>query len=198
MLLAAIRALGCEAVDLGRVGDTEESLQAGLAAATQCDALITSGGVSMGVCVCGWIVEFLSYRFTFRLFKISLSPHTTDGAQRREGPAQGRHHTHGGYGALCARQHEARQADHVCLAARRAGPLAASLRAAWCVTVCVCVCVSFQGTFAPSLSLPARRQSRVVHGDVPSLRGPGSARIGWPPPDSAHHQGPHRCRCAFA
>lgn len=52
MLLAAIRAIGCEAVDLGLVDDTEESVAAGLTAACQFDALITSGGVSMGtVCL---------------------------------------------------------------------------------------------------------------------------------------------------
>ncbi len=48
-LLALVSAAGCEAVDLGLVGDDEEALvavvESGVAA---CDALVTSGGVSVG------------------------------------------------------------------------------------------------------------------------------------------------------
>jgi molybdenum cofactor synthesis domain-containing protein len=48
-LLAAVRAAGCEATDLGIVADDEERIAALLTgAATHCDALITSGGVSVG------------------------------------------------------------------------------------------------------------------------------------------------------
>ena len=48
-LLALTTAAGCEAVDLGLVGDDEEALQAAVeGAAATCDALVTSGGVSVG------------------------------------------------------------------------------------------------------------------------------------------------------
>ncbi len=49
MLLGAVRDAGCEAVDLGIVRDDEAVLEGVLrSAATTCDAIVTSGGVSMG------------------------------------------------------------------------------------------------------------------------------------------------------
>jgi molybdopterin molybdotransferase len=49
MLLAAVAAAGCDAVDFGIVRDDEALLAATLRdAATRCDAIVTSGGVSMG------------------------------------------------------------------------------------------------------------------------------------------------------
>jgi molybdenum cofactor synthesis domain-containing protein len=49
MLAAAVAAAGCDAVDLGIVRDDEDALAAVLrSAAADCDAVITSGGVSMG------------------------------------------------------------------------------------------------------------------------------------------------------
>jgi molybdenum cofactor synthesis domain-containing protein len=49
MLAAAVSAAGCEVVDLGIVRDDEEALAAVLrSAAADADAVITSGGVSMG------------------------------------------------------------------------------------------------------------------------------------------------------
>jgi molybdenum cofactor synthesis domain-containing protein len=49
MLLALVNRAGCEAVDLGLVPDDEKLLEAALrAGAATCDALITSGGVSLG------------------------------------------------------------------------------------------------------------------------------------------------------
>ena len=49
MLLGAVRDAGCEAVDLGIVRDDEAVLEEVLrAAASTCDAVVTSGGVSMG------------------------------------------------------------------------------------------------------------------------------------------------------
>ncbi len=49
MLLGAVCDAGCEAVDLGIVRDDEAVLEEVLrAAATTCDAIVTSGGVSMG------------------------------------------------------------------------------------------------------------------------------------------------------
>ena len=49
MLLGAIAQAGCEAVDYGVVRDDEAVLEAVLrAAAADCDAIVTSGGVSMG------------------------------------------------------------------------------------------------------------------------------------------------------
>jgi molybdopterin molybdotransferase len=49
MLLGAVRDAGCEAVDLGIVRDDEAVLEEVLRnAATSCDAIVTSGGVSMG------------------------------------------------------------------------------------------------------------------------------------------------------
>jgi molybdenum cofactor synthesis domain-containing protein len=49
MLVAMCREAGFEAVDLGLVADDEELIEAALTnAASHCDALITSGGVSMG------------------------------------------------------------------------------------------------------------------------------------------------------
>ncbi len=48
-LLALLREAGCEPVDLGLVSDTEETLTVALRdAAHSCDAVVTSGGVSMG------------------------------------------------------------------------------------------------------------------------------------------------------
>lgn len=48
-LLALVRQAGCEAVDLGRCGDTEQQIRAAMErAATTCDAVVTSGGVSVG------------------------------------------------------------------------------------------------------------------------------------------------------
>jgi molybdopterin molybdotransferase len=49
MLVALVRDTGCEAVDHGIVADDESQLEAVLrAAAGDCDAIVTSGGVSMG------------------------------------------------------------------------------------------------------------------------------------------------------
>ena len=49
MLLGAVRDAGCEAVDLGIVRDDEDALESVLrSAAETCDAIVTSGGVSMG------------------------------------------------------------------------------------------------------------------------------------------------------
>lgn len=49
MLLALVAAAGAEPVDLGLVRDDESALEAVLAdGAARCDALVTSGGVSMG------------------------------------------------------------------------------------------------------------------------------------------------------
>ena len=49
MLLGAVRDAGCEAIDLGIVRDDEAVLEGVLrAAADTCDAIVTSGGVSMG------------------------------------------------------------------------------------------------------------------------------------------------------
>ncbi|MTJ83309.1 MAG: molybdopterin molybdotransferase MoeA [Telmatospirillum sp.] len=48
-VLALVRALGCDAVDLGNIPDRLEETRACLAgAADRCDLLITSGGVSVG------------------------------------------------------------------------------------------------------------------------------------------------------
>jgi molybdenum cofactor synthesis domain-containing protein len=49
MLLALVARTGCEPVDLGLVPDDEKFLEAALrSGAANCDAMITSGGVSMG------------------------------------------------------------------------------------------------------------------------------------------------------
>jgi len=49
MLLGLVRAAGCDAVDFGIVRDDEAELERVLhKAATECDAIVTSGGVSMG------------------------------------------------------------------------------------------------------------------------------------------------------
>jgi molybdenum cofactor synthesis domain-containing protein len=48
-LLALLRTSGCEGVDLGRVADDEDAIAAAVTAAVdRCDAVVTSGGVSMG------------------------------------------------------------------------------------------------------------------------------------------------------
>ncbi|MBA2626107.1 MAG: molybdopterin molybdotransferase MoeA [Acidimicrobiia bacterium] len=48
-LLALLRSSGCEAVDLGLVGDDEGAIEAALGRGVEdCDAVLTSGGVSMG------------------------------------------------------------------------------------------------------------------------------------------------------
>lgn len=47
-LLAQLRADGFDAVDLGTVGDDEEAIVEALGRATGCDAIVTSGGVSVG------------------------------------------------------------------------------------------------------------------------------------------------------
>jgi molybdopterin molybdotransferase len=49
MLLGAVDQAGCTPIDLGLVRDDEAALEAALAAAAaRCDAVVTSGGVSMG------------------------------------------------------------------------------------------------------------------------------------------------------
>ena len=49
-LLAAARSVGCDAVDLGVVGDDERAIAGAVeAGAGACDVLLTSGGVSVGV-----------------------------------------------------------------------------------------------------------------------------------------------------
>lgn len=49
MLLAMVAEMGCTAVDLGVIRDDEDALEAALRrAAQQCDAIVSSGGVSMG------------------------------------------------------------------------------------------------------------------------------------------------------
>ena len=49
ILLALVRDAGCEAVDLGVVGDTETDIEAAVVRASgECDVIITSGGVSVG------------------------------------------------------------------------------------------------------------------------------------------------------
>jgi molybdopterin molybdotransferase len=48
-LLAMVRQAGCAAIDLGRCGDDEAQLRAALEdAAVTCDAVVTTGGVSVG------------------------------------------------------------------------------------------------------------------------------------------------------
>lgn len=48
-LLSAVRQMGCVPIDLGMVGDDEERVGSALEVATSsCDAIITSGGVSVG------------------------------------------------------------------------------------------------------------------------------------------------------
>ncbi len=48
-LLALLAEAGCEPVDLGHLADDEEEIAAGITAGVErCDALLTSGGVSMG------------------------------------------------------------------------------------------------------------------------------------------------------
>ena len=48
-LLAMVRQAGCEAVDLGRCGDRAEDIRAALGnGVAACDAVVTSGGVSVG------------------------------------------------------------------------------------------------------------------------------------------------------
>ncbi len=49
MLMGLVTQVGCEAVDYGIVRDNEQALEETLrAAASECDAIVTSGGVSMG------------------------------------------------------------------------------------------------------------------------------------------------------
>ncbi|MCU1359514.1 MAG: moeA [Ilumatobacteraceae bacterium] len=49
MLVGLLSEAGCEVVDLGVIPDDEAALEAALrSAATDCDAIVTSGGVSMG------------------------------------------------------------------------------------------------------------------------------------------------------
>jgi molybdopterin molybdotransferase len=48
MLAAAVREAGGEVVDLGIAGDTLEAVREHLTAATTCDLIITTGGVSVG------------------------------------------------------------------------------------------------------------------------------------------------------
>ena len=48
-LLALVRQAGCDAVDLGRCGDREDEIRTAIAkGVATCDALVTSGGVSVG------------------------------------------------------------------------------------------------------------------------------------------------------
>ncbi len=74
-LLAAVRAGGFDAVDLGIVGDDEAAIRGAIAAgAAACDAVLTTGGVSMGDAdhVKG-ILDELSDG-TFRWFQVAIRP----------------------------------------------------------------------------------------------------------------------------
>lgn len=74
-LLAAVRAAGFEAIDLGIVGDDEAGIRGAIAAgAAACDAVLTTGGVSMGDAdhVKG-VLDELS-EGTFRWFQVAIRP----------------------------------------------------------------------------------------------------------------------------
>jgi molybdopterin molybdotransferase len=72
-LHAMLARLGCEVIDLGVVRDTREAtLQAFESAASQADAIITSGGVSVGEA--DFVTETLERHGRFGFWKVAMKP----------------------------------------------------------------------------------------------------------------------------
>ncbi|MBI2169549.1 MAG: molybdopterin molybdotransferase MoeA, partial [Actinobacteria bacterium] len=73
MLLAQVREAACEPVDLGTVADDETALEAALRDAVgRCDAVLTSGGVSMGEY--DFVKVVLDRIADMRWFQIAIKP----------------------------------------------------------------------------------------------------------------------------
>jgi molybdopterin molybdotransferase len=93
-LLALVRASGFDAVDLGLVADDEDAIEQAIrAAASGCDALVTSGGVSMGDF--DYVKVVLDRIGSMRWMQVSIKPAkplafgTVDGPHDRPVPVFG-------------------------------------------------------------------------------------------------------------
>jgi molybdopterin molybdotransferase len=74
-LLAAVRQMGCTPIDLGIVGDDEVSVSSVLAkGARSCDAIVTSGGVSVGDFDVMRVVLEKECNGTMRWLQIAMKP----------------------------------------------------------------------------------------------------------------------------
>lgn len=71
-LAAQLEALGMEGVNMGVVGDSPEALADAFRRAADCDALITSGGASMGAA--DFVLDALSRHGTVDFWRVAIKP----------------------------------------------------------------------------------------------------------------------------
>ncbi|WP_353219817.1 gephyrin-like molybdotransferase Glp [Salinisphaera sp. S4-8] len=71
-LAALLAELGMEGVDLGVVGDSPEALRAAFDKARGCDAVVTSGGVSVGAA--DFVVDVLGEQGTVDFWRVAIKP----------------------------------------------------------------------------------------------------------------------------
>lgn len=71
-LAAQLDSLGMTGVDLGAIGDTPEALSDAFDRAADCDALITSGGVSVGTA--DFVVDVLGEKGTVDFWRVAIKP----------------------------------------------------------------------------------------------------------------------------
>ncbi|MES1955547.1 molybdopterin molybdotransferase MoeA [Salinisphaera hydrothermalis] len=71
-LAAQLDSLGMTGVDLGAVGDTPQALADAFDRAADCDALITSGGVSVGSA--DFVVDVLGEKGTIDFWRVAIKP----------------------------------------------------------------------------------------------------------------------------
>lgn len=71
-LAAQLETLGMEGVNLGAIGDSREALARAFERAADCDALITSGGVSVGDA--DWVVDMLRELGQIEFWRVAIKP----------------------------------------------------------------------------------------------------------------------------
>ncbi|HET7312774.1 gephyrin-like molybdotransferase Glp [Salinisphaera sp.] len=71
-LAAQLESLGMEGVDLGAVGDSSQALAEAFDRAASCDALITSGGVSVGAA--DFVVDVLADKGAIDFWRVAIKP----------------------------------------------------------------------------------------------------------------------------
>jgi len=71
-LAALLADLGMEGIDLGIVGDSREALEAAFAQAASADAVVTSGGVSVGAA--DFVLDVLAQHGTVDFWRVAIKP----------------------------------------------------------------------------------------------------------------------------
>lgn len=71
-LAAQLEALGMEGVNMGVVGDSPDALRDAFARASECDAVVTSGGVSVGAA--DFVLDVLSEQGTVDFWRVAIKP----------------------------------------------------------------------------------------------------------------------------